>query len=60
MPAEPLFKVRSYDTPFPRDPAVVAELERDGLLQAAAPLPGREEELERIRTRYDLPRNGML
>ncbi len=60
LPFEQLFQLNSYDNPFPRDPAVVAELERDGLLQAAAPLPGREEELERIRTRYDLPRNGML
>ena len=55
-----VFQLNSYENPFPRDPAVVAELERDGMLQAAAPLPGREDELERIRTRYGLPRNGML
>ena len=60
LPFEQLFQLNSYGTPFPRDPAVVAELEREGMLQAPAPLPGREEELERIRTRYDLPRNGML
>lgn len=52
--------MNGYENPFPRDPAVVAELERDGMLQAQAPLPGREEELERIRTKYNLPRNGML
>lgn len=57
---EQLFQLNSYDRPFPRDPAVVAELEHDGMIQAPAPMPGREEELERIRVRYKLPRNGML
>lgn len=60
LPFEQLFQLNGYDQPFPRDPQVVAELEASGMLQAAAPLPGREEELERIRTRYNLPRNGMI
>jgi nitroreductase len=60
LPFEQLFQLNSYDQPFPRDAKVIAELEASGLLQAAAPQPGREEELERIRTRYKLPRNGMI
>jgi hypothetical protein len=30
------------------------------LLQASAPLPGREEEIEGIRERYKLPGSGMI
>ncbi|HOM11730.1 MAG TPA: nitroreductase family protein [Rubrivivax sp.] len=60
LPFETLFQYNSYAEPFPRDPKVVAELEASGLLQAAAPLPGREEEVERIRAKYNLPRNGMI
>lgn len=60
LPFEQLFQLNGYDQPFPRDSKVVAELEAEGMLQAAAPQPGREEELETIRKRYNLPRNGML
>lgn len=60
LPFEQLFQLNGYGQPFPRDPKVVAELEASGLLQPAAPQAGREEELERIRTRYKLPRNGMI
>lgn len=60
LPFEQLFQLNGYGQPFPRDPKVVAELEASGLLQPAAPQVGREEELERIRTRYKLPRNGMI
>lgn len=60
LPFEQLFQLNGADKPFPRDPQVVAELQASGMLQAAAPLPGREEELERIRVRYSLPRNGMI
>ena len=38
----------------------VDELTRDRLFQAPAKLPGREEELERLRQQYNLPRAGMI
>ena len=60
LPFEQLFQLNSYDNPFPRSPAVVAELEKTRLLQPQAKLPGREEELEALRQKYDLPRAGMI
>ncbi|EPZ14701.1 hypothetical protein M622_04425 [Thauera terpenica 58Eu] len=60
LPFEQLFQLNSYDQPFPRDPAVTAELQASGMIQVAAPLPGREAEVEAIRARYNLPRSGML
>jgi nitroreductase len=55
-----LYQLNSYDNPFPRSQKVVDELTRDDLLQAVAPQPGREEEIERIREEYDLPGSGMI
>jgi len=43
-----LFAIGRWGVPYPRDADVVASLERDGLLQAPAPLPGREEELAEL------------
>jgi len=60
LPFERLFQLNAYDTPFPRSEAVVDELSRDRLLQPPAPLPGREESIEAIRERYDLPGSGMI
>ena len=40
--------------------AVVEELTRDRFFQAPAKLPGREEELEALRQKYNLPRAGMI
>lgn len=60
LPFEELFQLNGYDKPFPRDPKVVAELQDSGMLQPAAPSASREDELERIRLRYNLPRNGMI
>ncbi|MFO1376982.1 MAG: nitroreductase family protein [Steroidobacteraceae bacterium] len=60
LPFEQLFQLNAYDNPFPRDPAVLAELRQSRLLQPEAPLPGREEEVEALRRRYDLPRCGMI
>jgi len=40
-----LFCKGRWGQPLPRDPAIVEELTRRGLLQAPAPLPGRQEEL---------------
>jgi nitroreductase len=41
--------------PFPRDPKVVEVLEKEGLFQAPAPLPGRKEEVRRISRELGLP-----
>jgi len=60
LPFEELFQLNAIDRPFPRSQAVVEGLTREKLLQAPAPLPGREEEIEAIRERYDLPGSGMI
>ncbi|MBT4521979.1 MAG: hypothetical protein HOC23_18425 [Halieaceae bacterium] len=60
LPFEQLFQLNNYDTPFPRAQNVIAQLEADQLLQQQAPLPGREEEIEAIREKYDLPGSGMV
>ena len=60
LPFEELFQLNACDRPFPRSQDVVDELTREKLLQAPAPLPGREEEIERIRERYQLPGSGMI
>ena len=57
---EELFQLNACDHPFPRSQDVVDELTREKLLQAPAPLPGRDEEIERIRERYELPGSGMI
>jgi len=60
LPFEQLFQLNSYGNPFPRSQQVVDELSRDRLLQAPAPLPGREASIEAIREKYDLPGSGMI
>ena len=45
-PFEQLFWAGAWGRPFPRESGVVQELERRRLLQAPAPQPGRDEELE--------------
>jgi nitroreductase len=44
-PFESLFASMRWGHPLARDPSVVADLEREGLIQAPAPLPGRDEEV---------------
>jgi len=60
LPFEKLFQLNAYDTPFPRSDEVVDELTENRLLQPEAPQPGREEEIEAIRKKYDLPGSGMI
>ena len=60
QPFEQLFRLNSYDTPFPRSEAVLEELRHDGLFQEPAPKPNREAEIESIREKYDLPGSGMI
>ncbi len=47
-PFEELFSIGRWGTPVPRDDRVVEELRREGLLQAPAPLPGRDEEIRHL------------
>lgn len=51
-PFEELFSWGRWGTPFERDPHVVQSLRAEGLLQPAAPLPGRSEELARLARRF--------
>lgn len=44
-PFDSLFFAMRWGTALERDPAVVADLERERLIQAPAPLPGRDEEI---------------
>jgi nitroreductase len=60
LPFEQLFHMNGYGKPFPRDPAVVEELTRDGMLQAPAPLPWREAELEYLQRALGLKGNGLI
>jgi nitroreductase len=60
LPFESLFQLNSYDLPFPRSQKVIDELTGDQLFQEPAPKAGREEEVEKIRAKYDLPRSGMI
>lgn len=52
---ETLYFEGNANTPFRRDPAVVAELEAAHMLQAPAPLPGRKEEVRRLSRELGLP-----
>jgi nitroreductase len=60
QPFERLFHMNGYGKPFPRDSGVVAELERDGLLQSPAPAPWREAELEYLKNALGLKGHGLL
>jgi nitroreductase len=57
---ETLFQLNSLERPFPRDAKVVAELERDGMIQPTAPLPWREAELEFLRRGLGLKGDGLI
>ena len=48
QPFEELFSLGRWGSPFPRDPEVVQEMSRLGLLQEQAPRPGRGEELAHL------------
>ncbi len=60
QPFEDMFQLNSLDNAFPRDAQVVEELTRERFFQAPAKLPGREEEVEALRQKYNLPRAGMI
>ncbi len=54
-PFEEQYFLGQYGKPFPRDPKVVEELHQSRLIQAAAPLPGRKEEIRRLARQLGLP-----
>ena len=60
LPFEDLFKIHSYDQPYPRSEAVVDELTDAGLFTAPAPLPEREDELLFLRDALDIAEPGVL
>jgi nitroreductase len=60
LPFEDLFQLNSIDTPFPRSQEVVDQLTKDKVFQPAGPLPGRTEQVEAIREKYNLPGKGMI
>jgi nitroreductase len=57
-PFEELFAEGRWGSPLPRDPGVVADLEREGLLQPEMPLPGRHEEIERLARMFGYTGDG--
>ena len=52
---EKLYFEGRYGTPFERDKAVVQQLEADGMLQPAAPLPWRKDEVRALARMFGLP-----
>ncbi len=54
-PFEELYFDGAYGTPFKRDDKVVEGLKEAGMIQAPAPLPGRQEEIRRLAERFGLP-----
>ena len=60
LPFEKLFQLNSLDNPFPRSETVMDELAADKLLQSQAPSAEREEEIEALREKYNLPGSGMI
>lgn len=48
QPFEEIYSLGRWGSPFPRDPEVVRDMTRRGLLQEPAPRPGREEELAHL------------
>ena len=60
QPFEKIFQMNSYATPFPRSPEVVADLHQERMLQAPAPLPWREAELEYLKQALGLKGHGLV
>ena len=55
LPFEELYKLNDFDTPFPRDPAVVADLEASGMITQQGPWEGRDDELRSLQERFGYP-----
>jgi len=55
-----LFKMDSYDKPYPRSDDVVDELKADKMFTRPAPLPEREAELAYLEKAFDIEPPGLL
>ncbi|MEE8557502.1 MAG: nitroreductase family protein [Myxococcota bacterium] len=60
LPFGELFHMNRFGNPFPRAEEVVEELKQDQMLQAQAPLPYREAELEFLKKALDIKGHGLL
>ena len=60
QPFERLFHMNGYGKPFPQSPEVVEELKRDGMIQAEAPLPWRDAELDYLQNALGLKGHGLV
>jgi hypothetical protein len=60
LPFEELFQLDGYENPFPRSKEVMEQLEKDGMIQQQAPVPGREAELLYLRKALDLKGEGLI
>ena len=60
LPFGELFHMNRFGNPFPRAEEVVEELKQDQMLQAPAPLPYREAELEYLKKALDIKGHGLL
>src|SRR5262245_26905402 len=57
-PFEALYSMGRWGIPMPRDEGVVEDLRREGLIQAPAPLPGRDEELRHLGRMFGYAEGG--
>lgn len=60
QPFDQLFHMNRYGQPFPRSAEVVAELERDRMIQTPAPSPWREAELDWLKSALGVKGHGLL
>ena len=60
QPFEKLFHMNGYGNPFPRSDEVLAELQEDGMIQAPAPMPWREAELDYLKNALGIKGHGLI
>ncbi len=60
LPFGDLFHMNGYGKPFPRSEEVVAELQRDNMIQEQAPAEWREAELEWLQKALDIKGAGLI
>jgi nitroreductase len=60
LPFGDLYKMNTFDNPFPRDEAVVEELTNDKMFTTPAPLPDREDELNFLQGALGIEPPGLL
>ena len=60
LPFGDLYKMNTFDNPFPREEAVVEELTNDKMFTTPAPLPDREDELNFLQGALGIEPPGLL